>query len=106
MTGRHAAWQGKVSEWKKGKKKKANSKMQMVVCTALVLLFTSSVFAQTKDLQMRDLFQQDPERFSRFSLSFDDILLDYSKNRITADALRLLRTTGCDGVIIGPVVDY
>ena len=49
MTGRHAVWQGKVSEWKKGKEKKANSKMQMVVCTALVLLFINSALAQKQD---------------------------------------------------------
>jgi glucose-6-phosphate isomerase len=32
---------------------------------------------------MRDLFDSDPERFERYSLRFDDILFDYSKNRIT-----------------------
>jgi glucose-6-phosphate isomerase len=39
---------------------------------------------------MRDWFAQDPQRFERFSLHFDDILLDYSKNRITAETLGLL----------------
>jgi glucose-6-phosphate isomerase len=39
---------------------------------------------------MRDLFAQDPQRFERFSLRFDDILFDYSKNRITAETLDLL----------------
>ena len=40
---------------------------------------------------MRDLFAQDPGRFERFSLTFRDILLDYSKNRITTETLdRLL----------------
>jgi glucose-6-phosphate isomerase len=41
-------------------------------------------------LQMRDLFRQDPQRFDKFSLRFQDILLDYSKNRITAETMRLL----------------
>ncbi|HEX8139175.1 MAG TPA: glucose-6-phosphate isomerase [Pyrinomonadaceae bacterium] len=41
-------------------------------------------------LHMRDLFAQDPERFGRFSLRVDDILLDYSKNRITEETVRLL----------------
>ena len=30
--------------------------------------------------QMRELFDKDPERFKKFSTSFNDILLDYSKN--------------------------
>lgn len=40
--------------------------------------------------QMRDLFASDPERFSKFSLRFEDILVDYSKNIISAETLRLL----------------
>ncbi|HEX4793053.1 MAG TPA: glucose-6-phosphate isomerase [Humisphaera sp.] len=42
------------------------------------------------NLQMRDLFKQDPARFEKFSLRFEDILLDFSKNRITEQTLRLL----------------
>ncbi len=47
-------------------------------------------FQKMKDVQMRDLFKEDPRRFERFSLRFKDILVDYSKNRITAETLRLL----------------
>jgi glucose-6-phosphate isomerase len=39
---------------------------------------------------MRDLFQADPQRFERFSLHLGGLLLDYSKNRITTETLRLL----------------
>jgi glucose-6-phosphate isomerase len=39
---------------------------------------------------LRDLFVSDPDRFARFSLRLDDLLLDYSKNRITEETLRLL----------------
>ena len=39
---------------------------------------------------MRQLFAEDPERFSRFSLQIDDFLLDFSKNRITGDTIKLL----------------
>ena len=39
---------------------------------------------------MRELFAADPDRFQRFSLRLDDLLLDYSKNRITADTMDLL----------------
>jgi glucose-6-phosphate isomerase len=41
-------------------------------------------------LQMRDLFRQDPRRFDNFSLRFHDILFDFSKNRVTAETMRLL----------------
>ncbi len=43
-----------------------------------------------KTLHLRTLFEQDSRRFQRFSLSLDDLLLDYSKNLITDDTLRSL----------------
>jgi glucose-6-phosphate isomerase len=43
-----------------------------------------------RSLHLRDLFAQDPTRFGRFSLILDDLLLDFSKHRITADTMRLL----------------
>ena len=46
---------------------------------------------QTGDRPMRDLFAEDPQRFAKFSLQLDDLLLDFSKNRITEETLRLLR---------------
>ena len=39
---------------------------------------------------MVDLFRQDPERFSRFSITFQDMLVDYSKNIMTKETFRLL----------------
>ena len=42
-------------------------------------------------MHMRDLFAHDPDRFERFSLRACGILLDYSKNRMTAQTMRLLR---------------
>ena len=45
----------------------------------------------TRDLQMRDLFAKDPQRAESFSLRWNDILVDYAKNRITAETLSLLR---------------
>src|ERR1035437_6731759 len=41
-------------------------------------------------VQMRDLFAKDPARFATFSLRLGDLLLDYSKNRITAETMDLL----------------
>ena len=40
---------------------------------------------------MRDLFSADPRRFDTFSLRYGDMLLDYSKNIITGETMRLLR---------------
>jgi glucose-6-phosphate isomerase len=50
----------------------------------------TSHYQQVREQQMRDLFIDDPERFTRFSLRLGDILFDYSKNRITAETMRLL----------------
>ena len=42
-------------------------------------------------LQMKEMFDRDPIRFHRFSLKFYDLLLDYSKNRVTVETMSLLR---------------
>jgi glucose-6-phosphate isomerase len=47
-------------------------------------------FEQIRGLHMRQLFADDPERFKRFSLQFDDFLVDYSKNRISDETIKLL----------------
>lgn len=44
----------------------------------------------TASLHMRDLFEQDSQRFDKFSLHVGEIFLDYSKNRITGETMRLL----------------
>ncbi len=49
-----------------------------------------SHFAEMKRIRMQDLFSEDPARYSKFSLRFEDILLDYSKNIITEETMRLL----------------
>jgi glucose-6-phosphate isomerase len=41
-------------------------------------------------VHMRDLFARDPERFAKFSLRWEGILFDYSKNRITEQTMALL----------------
>jgi len=38
-----------------------------------------------KKIHMRDLFAQDPERFNKYSLKLNDILVDYSKNLMTEE---------------------
>ena len=44
------------------------------------------------NVKMRDMFEADNERFERFSIRLGDFLLDYSKNRITAETMELLVT--------------
>ena len=45
-------------------------------------------FDQMKEVHMRDLFAQDKDRFTKFSATFDDqMLVDFSKNRITQETL-------------------
>ena len=48
-------------------------------------------FDANKDLRMQDLFAQDAERAARFHIQWQDFLLDYSKNRITAETMALLQ---------------
>ena len=42
------------------------------------------------DLHLRDLFAEDRDRGERLAVEAEDIYLDYSKNRITDQTLRLL----------------
>jgi len=41
-------------------------------------------------VHLRDPFAREPERFSCFSLRLGDLLVDYSKHRITAETMQLL----------------
>ncbi len=47
-------------------------------------------FREIEAIHLRDLFAEDPQRFKKFSLNFDDILFDYSKHRITEKTVELL----------------
>ncbi|MER0170429.1 MAG: glucose-6-phosphate isomerase [Nitrosomonas sp.] len=53
----------------------------------LALQAHQSVMAQQ---HLRSLFQQDPQRFEKFSLLFNDILLDYSKQPVNQETVNLL----------------
>jgi glucose-6-phosphate isomerase len=41
-------------------------------------------------VHVRDLFAADARRFERFSLELGDVLVDYSKNRVTEETMKLL----------------
>ena len=49
-------------------------------------------FDEMKDVTIADLFAKDSDRFSKFSATFDDLMLvDFSKNRITEETLAKLQ---------------
>jgi len=47
-------------------------------------------YAHARELHLRGLFAADPQRGTRFAVQGAGLYLDYSKNRITDDTLRLL----------------
>jgi len=47
-------------------------------------------YNETKNYSIRDAFKIDPDRFNKFSINFNEILFDYSKNRISEDTVSLL----------------
>jgi len=51
---------------------------------------TAKLDTETTDLQIRDLFQGDPQRFDNYSIQACDLFLDYSKNLIDDKTLSLL----------------
>jgi len=50
----------------------------------------SAAAARAHSTHLRDMFAADARRFSRFSLSWNDWLLDYSKQRVTTETMGLL----------------
>jgi glucose-6-phosphate isomerase len=47
-------------------------------------------FAKLRDVHLRDLFAEDPARGEQMRVGAADLLLDYSKNRLTGETVRLL----------------
>ncbi len=46
-------------------------------------------FLEMQAYNLREAFEQDPQRFEKFHVFFEDILVDYSKNCITEETLNL-----------------
>ena len=55
--------------------------------------------AATKATDIRAAFAADPKRFSRFSASFDDLLMDYSKTAVNDEIFALLEKLATEGGI-------
>ena len=47
-------------------------------------------FVEMTEIDLKDLFKKDENRFKKFSVLFNDIFLDYSKNRIDDQTMALL----------------
>ena len=58
--------------------------------TAKAWIALQEHYRQIQNYSMRDAFGQDPDRFNKYSLHLNDILFDYSKNRINEETLPLL----------------
>ncbi len=67
--------------------------------TALVDQLKSTASA-TKATDIRAAFAADPKRFSRFSASVDDLLMDYSKTAVNDDILALLEKLAAEGGVV------
>lgn len=78
-----------LSSPNKAQKNQKDKKMSKLTQSAAWQALQSH-FEEIRELHMRDLFAADPERFSRFSLQLDDLLFDFSKNRITDETIKLL----------------
>ncbi|CNJ09829.1 glucose-6-phosphate isomerase [Yersinia mollaretii] len=61
-------------------------------------------FEQMKDVTIRDLFAKDDQRFSQFSATFDDqMLVDFSKNRITRETMEKLQALAKETDLAGAI---
>ena len=49
---------------------------------------------QIKQLHLRELFEKDAERFKKYSFTINDILVDFSKNIMTEETIKLLIAIG------------
>ena len=56
-------------------------------------------FEKIKSVHMRDLFNNDDNRFNKYHIQYEDFLVDFSKNRITDETLNLLLTLAKDAKV-------
>jgi len=61
-------------------------------------------YQSMKNVSINDIFKQDEDRFSKFSILFQDILLDYSKNIINEQTIKLLTDLASD-IKLGDAID-
>ena len=63
----------------------------------------NDLFSKIENVQMKDMFKSDENRFEALSLKWNDVLVDYSKNRIDSEVLasliELAKEVGLDQAI-------
>ncbi|MGI4749536.1 MAG: glucose-6-phosphate isomerase [Janthinobacterium lividum] len=52
--------------------------------------YLSDYFPEVAELEMKQLFKNDPDRFKKLSITFEDTLFDFSKNRVDDKTMALL----------------
>ncbi len=63
-------------------------------------------FEQIKDVHMKNLFQQDKKRNEKFTLTTEEFILDFSKNRITEETLQYLLELANESELIDAIKKY
>lgn len=63
-------------------------------------------YKETQHSHLKELFEADPQRAEKFSLKWQDFLLDYSKNRITETTLNLLLQLAEEMGLKGAITSY
>jgi glucose-6-phosphate isomerase len=58
-------------------------------------------YEMAKELKMRDLFALDADRSKKFTLEFEGLYFDYSKNRIIGETMKLLRALAVERNVPG-----
>ena len=58
-------------------------------------------YETAKSLKMRDLFAMDADRAKKFTLEFEGLYFDYSKNRIIGETMKLLRALAVERDVPG-----
>jgi len=60
-------------------------------------------YDEIKDVHMREMFDADANRFEKYSLQINNILYDYSKNRVTDETMNLLLKLAKDADVASQV---
>ncbi len=63
-------------------------------------------FLNVRDLQMKELFRESPERAENFTIHWEDFYVDYSKNLITPETKDLLTALAEEAGLEEAIADY
>lgn len=63
-------------------------------------------YKEVKNLEMKEMFEKDPERANEFTLQWEDLYLDFSKNRITSKTRELLNELALECALPEAIESY